>query len=260
MQIRDTRYAIDRDGVVASLAWDAGIHHIQVGGWYEENTSSAARYHLAECNRARSAWRTSSTSPANRTPPNGCRKPSGRRKQFYVQDTVTLLEDRLSIDFGFKGTNAKSDAEAQRGIAKAAPPASSQFASGSLTAKDNFLPEVGARYTLAPGHEVYASYSENMAMFQGGFKLGPQSVSQAIWNVQGSTLEPETSKSFDAGYRYVSGPLQVSLAAYHVKFDNRLLAYNPCPTARRTIRAATILSTMPAASRAMARNSACCGN
>jgi outer membrane receptor protein involved in Fe transport len=86
------------------------------------------------------------------------------------------------------------------------------------------------RWQIAPGHEVFASYAENMAMFQGGFKLGPQSVSQAVWDAQGKYLKPETSKSFDAGYRYVSGPLQVSLAAYDVKFDNRLLQYNPCPT------------------------------
>ena len=66
-------------------------------------------------------------------------------------------------------------------------------------------------------------------MFQGGFKLGPQSVSQAIWDLQGQYLKPETSKSFDAGYRYISGPLQVALAAYRVKFDDRLLQYNPCP-------------------------------
>jgi iron complex outermembrane receptor protein len=74
------------------------------------------------------------------------------------------------------------------------------------------------------------SYAENMAMFQGGFKLGPQSVSQAVWDVQGKTLKPETSKSIDAGYRFVSGPVQLSVAGYHVKFENRLLQYNPCPT------------------------------
>ncbi|RYG07219.1 MAG: TonB-dependent receptor, partial [Caulobacteraceae bacterium] len=77
---------------------------------------------------------------------------------------------------------------------------------------------------------LYASYAENIAMYQGGFKLGPQSVSQAVWDLQGATLTPETSRSFDAGYRYVSGPLQVSVAAYHVNFENRLLQYNPCPT------------------------------
>jgi iron complex outermembrane receptor protein len=51
-----------------------------------------------------------------------------------------------------------------------------------------------------------------------------------VWNVQGATLVPEKSKSFDAGYRYVTGTLQLSLAGYHVNFDNRLLQYNPCPT------------------------------
>jgi iron complex outermembrane receptor protein len=70
-----------------------------------------------------------------------------------------------------------------------------------------------------------------MAMYQGGFKLGPQSVSQTIWNQQGATLQPESSKSFDAGYRYVGDDVQLSLALYDVDFKNRLLSYNPCPTA-----------------------------
>ena len=56
-------------------------------------------------------------------------------------------------------------------------------------AKDNFLPEVGVHWQVAPGHELFASYAENMAMFQGGFKLGPQSVSQAVWDAQGKHAE-----------------------------------------------------------------------
>ena len=58
-------------------------------------------------------------------------------------------------------------------------------------------------------------------------------MSQAIWDVQGKTLRPETSRSFEGGYRYVSGPLQVSLSGYKVNFDDRLLQYNPCPTAQQ---------------------------
>jgi iron complex outermembrane receptor protein len=229
VQIRDTRYTIDRQGVVGSLAWDIGVNHIQAGFWLEDNTSSAARY----------IW-TSVTGPGSLAhfmtdagqpdTAQWVQETDWKTQQFYVQDTVKLLDDRLSIDFGFKSTDAKSTAKALPGIAKSAPPASSQFASGTLTAKDNFLPEIGARFTVAEGHEIYASYSENMAMFQGGFKLGPQSVSQAVWDAQGQYLKPETSKSFDAGYRYIGHKLQVSLAAYDVDFDNRLLQYNPCPT------------------------------
>jgi iron complex outermembrane receptor protein len=227
VQIRDTRYTIDRTGVVASLGWTVGFNHIEAGLWLEDNTSSAARY----------IW-TTVTGPIDlaqylKGQPDTAQwvqQTDWTTQQFYVQDTVTLLDDALSIDFGFKSTSAKSDAQAIRGEAKAGPPASTQFASGVLHAEDNFLPEAGVRWRIAPGHEVFASYAENMAMFQGGFKLGPQSVSQAVWDAQGKYLKPETSKSFDAGYRYVGDALQVSLAAYDVKFDNRLLQYNPCPT------------------------------
>jgi len=227
VQIRDTRYTINRTGVLGSLSWTVGFNRLEAGFWVEDNKSSAARY----------IW-TNVTGPFDlgqylQGQPNlaqWVQQTKWKTRQFYVQDTVSLLNDALSFDFGFKSTYSRSDALALPGIAKSAPPASSQFASGSLTAKDNFLPEVGVRWTVARGHELFASYSENMAMFQGGFKLGPQSVSQAIWDVQGKTLKPETSKSLEGGYRYVSGPLQFSLTGYRVKFDNRLLQYNPCPT------------------------------
>jgi iron complex outermembrane receptor protein len=227
VQIRDTRYTIERDGVVANLAWTIGFNHIEAGLWLEQNTSSAARY-----------IRTNVTGPFSLAhfldgqpdTAQWVQKTDWNTQQFYVQDTITLLDDALSIDFGFKSTAAKSNARALPGIAKAPAAAATQFATGSLKASDTFLPEAGVRWKIASAHEVYVSYAENMAMFQGGFKLGPQSVSQAVWDAQGKYLKPETSKSFDAGYRYVSGPVQVQLAGYDVKFDNRLLQYNPCPT------------------------------
>ncbi len=227
VQIRDTRYTIDREGVLGSATWNIGAHRIQAGFWLEDNTSSAARY----------IW-TNVTAPFSlaqflKGQPNNAQwvqETSWTTRQFYIQDTVKLFDDALTIDFGFKSTYSKSEAEAQRGIAVNAPPASSQFASGSLTAKDNFLPEVGVHWQIAPQHELFASYAENMAMYQGGFKLGPQSVSQTVWDAQGKYLKPETSNSFDGGYRYISDGLQVSLSAYRVHFNDRLLQYNPCPT------------------------------
>ncbi|HPN04321.1 MAG TPA: TonB-dependent receptor [Hyphomonadaceae bacterium] len=227
VQIRDTRYTIDRQGILGSVGWEIGFNHIQAGFWLEKNTSSAARY----------IW-TNVTGPFDLAQylegqPNNAQwvqETDWTSQQFYVQDTISLFDDTLNIDFGFKSTHAKSDAAAIRGIAVSAPPASSQFASGALKASDSFLPEIGVRWEIAPQHEVYASYAENMAMFQGGFKLGPQSVSQTVWNAQGHTLKPETSTSWDAGYRFISGDVQLQVAAYIVDFDNRLLQYNPCPT------------------------------
>ncbi len=229
--IRDTRYTIDRNGFVGSLGWNLGAHHVQAGFWFEDNTSSAARYIWTN---VKGPFSLSHFMTIDGQPDSAqwVQETVWKTSQFYVQDTVKLMDDALSIDFGFKSTNAKNTATALPGIAKAplAPTATSQFATGSLEAKDSFLPEVGVRYTIAPGHEVYASYSENMAMFQGGFKLGPQSVPQSTWDQQGKFLKPETSKSIDLGYRFISRDLQISVAAYDVDFNNRLLQYNPCAT------------------------------
>jgi len=227
VQIRDTRYTIDRTGILGNLSWEIGFNQIQAGFWLEENKSSAARY----------IW-TNVTAPFDlgqylKGQPDiaqWVQETKWKTRQFYVQDTLKLFDDRLTVDFGFKGTYSRSDARAQDGIARTPPPASSQFASGSLVAKDYFLPEIGLHWQVAPQHELFMSYAENMAMYQGGFKLGPQSVSQAVWDAQGKTLKPETSKSVEGGYRFVSGPLQIALSGYYVKFDNRLLQYNPCPT------------------------------
>ncbi|MEM9965966.1 MAG: TonB-dependent receptor [Asticcacaulis sp.] len=227
VRIRDTRYTIDRQGLIGNVSWKVGAHHIQAGFWREDNTSSAARYIWTNVKGPFSLAHYLVGQPDLA---QWVQETDWKTEQFYVQDTVTLLNDTLSIDFGFKSTHATSDAKAIPGVAKAAPPTSSQFASGKLTAKDNFLPEVGVRWAPASGHEVYASYAENIAMFQGGFKLGPQSVSQAVWDAQGKYLEPETSKTIDIGYRYISHTLQVSVALYDVEFENRLLQYNPCPT------------------------------
>ncbi|HEY4029444.1 MAG TPA: TonB-dependent receptor [Caulobacteraceae bacterium] len=227
VQIRDTRYTIDRTGVLGNLGWTIGFNHVQGGFWIEDNTSSAARYIWTNVTGPTSLGQYLSGQPQTA---QWVQQTTWHTQQFYLQDTATFFDDALSIDFGFKSTDAKDTAQALPGISLTPPPASTQFANGSLEAKDDFLPEVGARWRVAPGHELYASYAENMAMFQGGFKLGPQSVSQAVWDVQGKTLKPETSKSVDVGYRYVGGPLQVSLAGYHVNFENRLLQYNPCPT------------------------------
>jgi iron complex outermembrane recepter protein len=227
VQIRDTRYTIDRTGVLGSLGWEVGFNHFQAGFWIENNTSSAARY-----------IRQNVTGPIDlaqflQGQPDSAQwvqETRWKTRQFYIQDTVKLFNDALTIDFGFKSTYSRSDAKALAGIAKTAPPASSQFATGTLVAKDNFLPEVGVHWQVAPEHELFASYAENMAMYQGGFKLGPQAVTQPLWDAQGSTLVPETSKSFEGGYRYVGNGLQASLTGYWVHFNNRLLAYNPCPT------------------------------
>ncbi|KPY93631.1 TonB-dependent receptor, partial [Pseudomonas syringae pv. spinaceae] len=59
-------------------------------------------------------------------------------RQFYLRDTYTLLDDRLKLEFGAKNTVTTSTAKGKGG----------GYASGSLEARDRFLPQVGATYKL----------------------------------------------------------------------------------------------------------------
>ena len=222
---RNTLYSIDRRGGTLGMEWEVGAHRIQMGGWYEQNTSSASRYQSAvDGPRDFSGL-------AKSQPDVGvfAQETEWKTRQFYLQDTVRLLDDRLRLEAGFKAMNAQSQARALPGIAKTpiSPTSNNQFATGNLRARDSFLPSAGVYFQLDAQQEVFASYAENIAMFQGGFKLGPQAVSQATWNSQG-TLKPEQSRTFELGYRWIGERTQLSLAGYDVRFDNRLLQYNPC--------------------------------
>jgi iron complex outermembrane receptor protein len=224
--IRSTLYTINRTGAIFNAGWDVGNNHIEAGVWYEHNVSSAARYNYTDV-----------TGPRNLSgflsgqPDAGVfdQRTTWETRQAYLQDTIKLMEDRLSIDFGVKSPHITSDAQALPGDAKKPIPANStgQFATGDLSASKAFLPAVGAHYNLGEGQELFASYAQNIAMFQGGFKLGPQAVSQATWDAQ-QTLVPEQSRTTEAGYRVVQSDFQASAAIYKVRFDNRLLQYNPC--------------------------------
>jgi len=225
--IRDTLYTINRTGAIFSASWDVGINHIEGGVWYEHNVSSASRYNFTDVTGPRDLSGFLGGQPDTGTFDQRTR---WQTRQAYLQDTVRLLDDRLSIDAGVKSPHVTADAQALPGIAKKpiSPTSSGQFSTGKLSASKALLPEVGVRYRLDEGQEVFASFAKNIAMFQGGFKLGPQAVSQAVWDETVGNLKPEQSRSLEAGYRIVRSTFQASAAAYKVNFDNRLLQYNPC--------------------------------
>ncbi len=129
VQIRDTRYTIDRTGGLASLSWNVGFNHFQAGLWLEDNTSSAARY----------IW-TNVTGPFNlghflKGQPDSAQWGAGDQmetRQFYVQDTVTLLVDALSFDFGSRAPTRSRMPRPSAVSPRRRRRPSSQFATGTL--------------------------------------------------------------------------------------------------------------------------------
>ena len=96
--------------------------------------------------------------------------------------------------------------------------------SGAIEAKESFLPQAGARYALSDDSELFVGYARNMRAFPSSGTSGPFSSTQAGFLAIRDELEPEISDTFEAGWRFRTADFQAVLAAYHVKFKDRLFA------------------------------------
>jgi iron complex outermembrane receptor protein len=212
--IRTTEYGIDRAGVIAYVGYDFGFNHLEGGFWGEDSSHHLQRnYYFIDGPVDDSGF---------------LRNPDLRvfyqhfdttTRQFYVQDTIRLLDNRLTIDAGFKSPDAKTEATSLIGTR----------AYGTLEADKTFLPQVGASYKLSEHEELFGSYAQNIAAFQAGV-AGPFSASETSFAAldNGKGLKPEESKTFEGGVRSSHADFEASAALYSVKFDNRLLAISQC--------------------------------
>jgi iron complex outermembrane receptor protein len=137
--------------------------------------------------------------------------------QFYLADTVTLLDDSLKLNFGFK--SPKTHIIATNLVAGRA--------AGAITAQKTFLPQAGLNYSLTRDDDVFLSFAKNMRAYQPGVN-GPFSTTQAAFDSSAAKLKPETSTSVDLGYRFKRAALQGSVALYHADFNDRLLNVASC--------------------------------
>jgi iron complex outermembrane receptor protein len=215
ISIRSTNYTINRQGLTAALNWQWGIHELQAGLWYERNDHNVERnFYWIDGPFLDDGYLNH---PDRRLFDQDF---DIRTRQFFVQDRMRFLADRLTVDLGLKSPRTEMTAFAKPGT-------ETLYASGTLIAKEDVLPQAGIGFKLSPNQEVFASYAENIAAFVGGGSGGPLQVSPESFAASAG-LEPEKSRTFEAGWRTFGDRYQASLAAYHVMFDNRLLSLNPC--------------------------------
>jgi iron complex outermembrane receptor protein len=213
--IRTTEYDLKRYGVVAAATWRIGGHAINAGLWYEDNDFTQARRFYG-LNRAapqrdplrmqRGAFRTDWEYDFNT-----------ESWKFWIQDNWKVT-DQLSINFGFASLKVENDG---RTVVARTP---SLEKNGVIEAEENFLPQAGVNFALNTQHEFFASYSRNMRAFPSSGTSGPFSTNQAGFVAIKDKLEPEISDTFEAGWRFRADNFQAVLAAYHVKFKDRLFA------------------------------------
>jgi iron complex outermembrane receptor protein len=212
ISVRAQEYGVERAGIVSDLTWDIGRHTITAGLWGERSTHNWSRAFYA-VNGPESTDRfldnPFSTVIAQRF--------NTETRQFYLQDSVALLDNRLRLNAGFKTSRASIVGTNEIG----------GRAAGKLEARKTFLPQAGLIFALTPQDELFASWARNMKGYQAGAD-GPFSQTQAAFDLSAPNLKPETSTTVDLGLRSRRGALQGSVALYAANFEDRQLNVATC--------------------------------
>lgn len=212
ISIRTTEYTISRNGVVADLSWELGMHTVNAGFWGEQSGHVLTRNFYAV-----SGPEDTNHFLSNPMATGFQQDFDTRTRQFYIQDTVALLDGRLKVNAGFKSPKTTIDAVNLVGTR----------AAGSIEAKKSFLPQAGFSYALGAGDELFASASKNLRAYQPGVN-GPFSQTQQAFDLGMPNLKPETSTTVDLGLRFKRDALQGSVALYRADFDDRQLSVATC--------------------------------
>jgi len=211
-----------RKGVNGNLTWRWGINTIQAGAWYEDDD-----YH-----RTQQRYNVENGNPDGRPllnePVHLQRNFTSTRKtlQVFVKDTLSLLDDQLKLDVGFKGLDIDYVIDGARNpadfIAGRRPRITDNW-------KDYFLPQVGAVWSFTAREQLFASYSENMALPRGADDIF------ALASPAAPGPDAEKAKNYELGVRTNRPTFNASLVAYFTQFDNRLQSFaSPVPGSTTT--------------------------
>ena len=211
ISVRTTEYDINRNGLITSLNYDLEQHQVKVAYWHENNQFNQARRFYAT---SPSAVPNPYEFPSNPFFTQWQYKFNTTTDQVSVSDNYTITKD-LTLGAGFKSLRVTTDGKLEVGTGKP---------SGSITAENNFLPQIGLNYQISRTDEVFGTLSRNMRAYQGtGTGASPYSTTDVGFAAIKDTLKPETSDTLEAGWRTQNALYQGTLTAYLVNFNDRLL-------------------------------------
>jgi iron complex outermembrane receptor protein len=224
ISVRTTEYGIDRKGLLSAIDWKLGAQRLAAGLWYEKN----------DFHQARRFYGLQLAAP-QRDSLQFMRDPfftqweyqfSSRTMQFFVQDTWEVT-DALKVNAGFKSLSVRN--EGARTVNNgAAVGCDGSVICGTIEAKKGFLPQLGFNYRFDTASELFGDVTRNMRAFvAAGTGSSPFATTLTGFNGIKDTLQPETSTTWEMGYRYNAGSVQAVATAYYVNFKDRLLAFAP---------------------------------
>lgn len=146
--------------------------------------------------------------------------------QFFLQDTVSLMDDQLRINAGVRNPSIKRD------FTNYPNEGSNSVVGYEITRTyTDVLPQIGVRFQLNKENQLFSSLSKNMQAppnFAFSSATGDNVTIVNGQAVLSSAVKPETSWNLDVGYRYQSPALIAQATAFDIDFRNRLAnAYDP---------------------------------
>ena len=248
---RTTDYRIDREGVVSTLHVDLGNHQIELGGWYEHQSSSAyRRWYAVDAADPSTPYQR----PADYEDPLITQYGSQVRVdeyQTHIQDSWHVLPT-VTILGGFKSTFQDASQRVPVQPIAGSFTGSTALPVGKLDTSKPFLPQLGALWDVTPHEQIFVNAQKNIRQFQTSaasglspFALG----SQQVFDQFKQDVKPETSWTYEIGLRTQRaldlGPItgfEGQVSYYHVDFSNRLLAISPTTVISSIISGAAILA------------------
>ncbi len=219
ISVRTTEYAINRQGVVGAFDYALGAHALKAGLWLEDNQFDQARRFYATSAAAVPSPYDFPTNPFFTQWQYGFKT---KTTQFSLEDSFALSPG-VTVNAGFKSLDVKTSASRQVG-----DPASNP--QGDIASRKAFLPQIGATMALDARSELFVGYAQNMRAFQASHTgASPFNTTQAGFNAIAGSLKPETSQTFEGGWRLNTRDVEAVVAAYVVKFNDRLLAIQQGP-------------------------------
>lgn len=220
----------NRPGITVSLSQTLDNHQLQTGIWYERAQHRQTRPAVPVDNNGNSAdvWLRSNqiTRPDGTLYQGRDWNTISTAWQFYAQDSISLLKDKLNVTAGLRTPSIKRDF--------------TNFASeGSSPSQVNYhivktysdvLPSAGLRYNFTPEQQAFLNVTKNFRAppidaftpTGGGVTLVNGQV-QLIGNIK-----PETAINTDLGYRFQGQDFTFSGTLFNVDYrDRQANSYDP---------------------------------
>ncbi|HVZ29595.1 MAG TPA: TonB-dependent receptor [Asticcacaulis sp.] len=246
--VRTTEYLQNRAGLISTFKWQLGDHNLEAGLWYEKEFSTQHRawYPFTIANNDLSPYDI----PVGKNFNQYYGRFNDMVLNFHVQDQWHVTPT-LTLQYGFKSSSQTGSGFFPINQLNA-PTATSpvHFPTGTIKTDEGFLPQVGLVWDATPNDQIFVDAQKNVRHFivYGAGGSAWSLSNQAAFDLFKSTVKPETSSTYEAGWRFhhnFDGPIsgfEGQISAYHVDFQNRLLSISPTPVILSLVAGAAVLA------------------